>query len=82
MAMHYNRYGLEMNGFRLVAHYYCISKGEPRLNIDCYTNGTEYIVRHWRTGKRAWDSVYTDKEEANLKVKDFFERYSFHKRVF
>ena len=80
--MHLNSYGLWMNGFKLVASYTCITKGKKALHIDCYTNGNEYLVRTFETGRTAWDSLYTNKEEANASVSRLFKLYSFHKKNF
>jgi hypothetical protein len=68
-------------GFRQVASYECFKKGQRKQNIECFTNGTEYLVRHYQTGKTAWDSFFTDKDSANALVLKIFNQYSFHKRV-
>lgn len=81
MTIHMSTMGLISNGYNLVASYQCIKKGERMLNIDCFTNGREYIVRHFETGRRAWDSIFDNKEDANNKVKQLWGKYSFHKRV-
>lgn len=80
--IHLNTYGLLANGFQLVAIYECFTKGERKLNIECYTNGGEYLVRSYYSGRRAWDNVYDNKDDANAKVKELFKLRAWHKRVF
>ena len=79
--MNLNTYGLTMNGFKCIAIYHCFSKGHPRLTVECYTNGTEYLVRNFRSGHKAWDDLFTNKDDANGKVKYLFSLYNSHKRV-
>ena len=80
--MHMNTYGLMMNGFRMVASYEAFTKGQRKLNVECYTNGTEYLVRSFFSGKTAWDDIFTDKDEANRKVKYLLNLRDWHKRIF
>ena len=79
--MHLNRYGLQSKGYRMVASYTCITKGQKALNIECYTNSKEYLVRQWKTGEHAWDIVYTDKNAANAKVISLRKQYNWYKRT-
>lgn len=79
--MHLNAIGLASIGFKLVASYRCITKGEKALNIECYTDGKQYIVRSFRTGEHAWDNAYDSAKQANAKVKQLWSMYSFHKRI-
>ena len=81
MAMHLTNYGLMERGFHLVASYKCFSKGEKVLNIDCYTNGREYLVRNFHSKGHAWDDLYTDKNEANARVIELFKLRDWHKRI-
>ena len=80
--MHLNDYGLHMNGYRLVAVYHCFSKSSRMLIVECYTNGSDYLVRNFHSGKKAWDDVYDNAENANARVKQLFNLYNGHKRVF
>ena len=79
--MHLNTWGLNSLGFRMVAMYVCITKGEKAWYIECYTNGKEYLVRQWKTGGHAWDLIYTDKNKANAKVVSVRNQYSFYKKI-
>lgn len=81
MTLHLNAMELANRGFKLVAAYQCIKKGERMLNVDCYTDGCTYIVRHFKSGRRTWDSIFDNKDDANAKVKQLWSVYSFHKRV-
>ena len=51
------------------------------LIVECYTNGSEYLVRNFRSGHKAWDDIFDNKDDANNKVKYLFGLYSWHKRV-
>lgn len=82
MTLHLNDYGLQQQGFRLIAQYECFSKGERSLNIKCYKNGTAYLVRDFLTRGRAWDEVFEDRDSANEYVKKLWSKRKFHKRVF
>lgn len=82
MTLHLNRYGLMQEGFRLIASYECFKKGQRKRNIDCYSNGSDFLVRQYESGRRAWDNLYSDKTDANAKVKQIFNSYSFHKKVY
>ena len=79
--MNLNTYGLMMNGFRCIAIYHCFTKGQKMLVVECYTNGTEYLVRNFHSGRKAWDDLYDNKDDANNKVKYLFGLYNGHKRV-
>lgn len=82
MALHLNDWALFCEeGFRLVAEYEVFEKDKRKLNIRCYSNGTQYLVRHWFTGRIAWDDIYTDKLLANKKVFDLLHTYKYHKRL-
>lgn len=79
--MHMNTMGLISIGFKMVAKYVCITKGEKAWYIECYTNGTEYLVRQFKSGGHAWDLIYTDKNKANAKVVSVRNQYSFYKKI-
>ena len=81
MTLHLNSYGLNQKGFRLVASYVSYEKGRRALNIECYSNGTEYLIRTWFTGKSAWDNIYTDKNVANKRINELIHTYSCYKRL-
>ena len=80
--MHLNTYGLMQRGFKIVGMYEAYTKGQKRLNVECYSNGHEFLVRRWRRGERVWDNLFTDRHEANKEVKWLLSRESFYKRTF
>lgn len=82
MYMHLNSYGLCVRGFKLVAAYQCFKKGEKRYNIDCYSNGKQYLVRDFESGRKCWDELFDNKDEANNYVVSLWKNYTFHKRIF
>ena len=81
MTLHLNAWGLCEKGFRLVAEYEVFEKGQRKLNVRCYSNGTQYLVRHWYTGQTAWDSIFTNKLLANQKVHELLHTYKNYRRL-
>lgn len=81
MCMHLTRMGLIQAGFKEIAVYECYSKGERKLNIQCWTDGKNYLVRDFYTKGRAWDMVYTNKHDANERVKYLWSLRKWHKRI-
>ena len=55
--LHLNRSGLIRAGFKEIAVYECYTKGERKLNIQCWTDGTNYLVRDFYSKGHAWDMV-------------------------
>lgn len=81
MLIHLSRFGLIENGFCEVAAYECFTKGKRKLNIQCWTDGKNYLVRDFYSRGRAWDMVYTNKDDANERVKYLWSLRDWHKRV-
>lgn len=87
--LHLNKMGLYQRGFKLVACYTCFKKlgwNEYRKKFDwivkdyeCFTNGTQYLVRLYYGKGRVWDNVYDTKEAANAHMKRVLEDCTFHK---
>ena len=80
MTLHRNTFDLIANGFKFAGVYNCISKGEPMMTIECLTNGSVYLVRTY-SRRSSWDFIYDNKNQANAKVINLRNQYSYYKRV-